>query len=183
MRTFLKPVLLLVAVLLPAAPAHAATAGMLGLGGRLTWIQQAQDDPRTWVDAQILVRPLPRLFLAGSWGWAKESLRGGDADTTLSELRWDLALGVVVLDADVTGYIPLMWRHVGEKNSWNGDANWTELGTGIGVLYPLGTLLQLRSEALWVAPTSAHPELRLGADRSVDGSHLELSLGFLLYVR
>jgi len=35
---------------------------------------------------------------------------------------------------------------------------------------------------LWVLPTSTHAELRLGPDRSVDGGHLELSLGFLLYV-
>lgn len=182
MQTLLKSALLLVATFLLAAPARATSTSVLGLGGRLTWIQQPQDDPRTWADAQLVVRPLPRLFLAGSWGWAKENLRGGEADTTISELRWDLALGIVVLDADVTGYIPLLWRHVGEKNSWYGDANWTEIGAGAGVLYPLGTQFQLRSEVLWVSPTSTHAELRLGPDRSVNGGHLELSLGFLLFV-
>ena len=163
--------------------AQEASSGMIGLGGRLSWMQSPLGDSRTWIDAQAILRPLPRMFLAGGWGLAKEDRRGAAGDTTLSELRWDLTVGVVVLQGEATGYIPAMWRHTSEKHSWFGDSHWTEIGTGAGVLWPVRDWLQMRSEILWSQPTEAHNELRLGQDRQLDGGHLELSLGFLAFVR
>ena len=177
---------LLLAVLLAGAGsirAQTITNGMIGLGGRLSWMQSPLGDPRTWIDAQAIVRPLPRVFLAGGWGLAKQDRRGSAGDTTISELRWDLTVGVVVLQGDATGYIPLMWRHASERHSWYGDSRWTEIGAGAGVLWPLRDWLQLRSEVLWSQPTEAHDELLLGPGRQIDGGHLELSLGFLAFVR
>jgi hypothetical protein len=172
-----------VLVLTGSIRAQAVSNGMIGLGGRLSWMQSPLEDPRTWIDAQAILRPLPRMFLAGDWGLAKEDRRGAAGDTTLSELRWDLTLGIVVLQGDATGYIPVMWRHTSEKHSWYGDSHWTEIGAGAGALWPLRDWLQLRSEVLWSQPTEAHDELRLGPGQQVDGGHLELSLGFLAFVR
>jgi len=163
-----------------AASAQAQTAGpqTLGLGGRMAWTQSPLSNPDTWIDAQAVYRPLPRLFLAGGWGMADET-RG---DTAVSELRWDLTLGVVVLQGDATGYIPFLWRHVTEDHSWYGDAHWTEIGTGVGALVPMKDWLQLRTEILWSVPTNRHDDPRLGPGQQVDGGHLELSLGFLAFV-
>lgn len=176
----LFPILL---VLAGTGRAESTDNGMIGLGGRLSWMQSPLGDPRTWIDAQAIIRPIPRIFLAGGWGWAKEDRRGSAGDTTISELRWDLTLGIVVLQGDASGYIPLMWRHASERSSWNGGSHWTEIGAGVGVLCPLRDWLQLRSEVLWSQPTEAHDELRLGPGRQVDGGHLELSLGFLAFIR
>jgi hypothetical protein len=185
MKIAVKFRLLLPAILLLAGFGRAQTVanGMLGLGGRMAWMQSPVSDPRTWIDAHAILRPLPRVFLAGGWGLAKEERRGAAGDTTLSELRWDVTLGVVLLQGEATGYIPLMWRHASERHSWYGDSHWTEIGAGAGVLWPLRDWLQLRSEILWSQPTEAHDELRLGPDRLIDGGHLELSLGFLAFVR
>ena len=176
------PVLLALAAV-ASADQPSATPGMLGVGGRVTWSQSPLEDSRTWVDAQVLLRPLPRLFLAGTWGMADRDLRGNGADTTISELRWDLTVGVVVLDGQATGYVPFLWRHASERHSWWGDAHWTEIGAGAGVLWPVRDWLQMRSEALWTMPTEPHDELRLGPGRQIDGGHMELSLGFLIFVR
>ena len=160
-----------------------ASPGVLGAGGRISWTQSPLGGARTWVDAQAIVRPLPRLFLAGSWGRSEEDRRGAGPDTSITELRWDLALGVVLLQGSATGYVPLLWRHCSERHSWWGDSRWTEIGTGIGTLWPIRDWLQMRGEILWTLPTRAHDELLLGPDRQVDGSRMELSIGFIAFVR
>lgn len=182
-RVEIRVLLAALLALAGSARAQSATNGMIGLGGRISWMQSPLEDPRAWIDAQAILRPLPRVFLAGGWGLAKEDRRGSAGDTTISETRWDLTLGIVVLQGEATGYIPVTWRHASERHSWYGDSHWTEIGAGAGVLWPLRDWLQLRSEILWSQPTEAHDELKLGPGRQTDGGHLELSLGFLAFVR
>lgn len=164
--------------------AAAATSGrMLGLGGRITWMQRALDDPRLWLDGQLFVRPLPRLFLEGGWGRATYDVRGQGPDTSYAETRWDLTLGIVLLQGAASGYVPLVWRKVSQRHSWNGDADWTEIGTGAGMLVPLREWLSLKTETNWITPLHAHGDVSLGQGRESDGSHLEFSLSFLAFVK
>jgi hypothetical protein len=166
-----------------ASSTSSSSPGMLGLGGRATWSQQPFGDARSWIDAQAVLRPLPRLFFAGTWGRTERDLRGDGPDTTVSELRWDLTVGMVLLQGAATGYVPLVWSHRSERHSWWGDARWTEIGTGAGVLWPVLEWLQLRGEIDYMHPTEAHDEPSLGPGRQIDGGRLELSLGFLAFVR
>lgn len=158
-------------------------SGRLGAGARLTWSQPPLADARTWIDGHIVVRPIPRIVLSGAWGRSEESRRGLGPDTTISEMRWDLGLGAVILQgAGADLYIPALWRHCSQKHSRAGEASWTEFGTGLGVLAPVHGNFGLRSEILWATPSSPHADLLLGPGRESDGSHLELSLGFVAYL-
>ncbi len=180
--------LLLIALTLSSAPQTVTEtvegpAGRLGAGGRLTWSQSPMSDPRLWIDGQVVVRPIPRILLTGTWGRSEESRRGLGMDTTISEMRWDLGVGAVILQgagADV--YIPGIWRHASQRHSRLGDASWTEFGVGLGALAPLKGTFSLRSELMWVSPSSPHRNLLLGPGRESDGSRFELSLGFVAFV-
>lgn len=160
-----------------------SSLGMLGIGGRLAWIQRPLDDPRLWVDAHAIVRPLPRLFLEGGWGKASKTLRGSGPDTTYSETRWDLAVGIVVLQGSASGYVPAVWRKVSQRHSWLGDASWTEIGTGAGALVPIKDWLALQTETLWITPLDPHRDVEAGQGRETDGSHLEFSLSFVAFIK
>ena len=168
-----------------------AGARMLGLGGRLTWIQRPFQDPRLWIDAHAVLQPLPRIFFEGGWGRASETRRGNaisdtagnGADTAVTETRWDLTLGLVVLQGSATGYLPLVWRKVSQRHSWAGDASWTELGAGAGAMVPVRDWLSLQTETVWMWPLHAHDDVLLGMGRKVDGSHLELSLSFVAFLK
>jgi hypothetical protein len=159
------------------------TGKMLGLGGRLTLSQRPMDDPRLWIDAHAILQPLPRLFLEGSWGRASETRRGNGPDTSFSETRWDLTAGVVLLQGAATGYVPLVWRKVTQKNSTTADAKWTEVGFGGGAIVPLHQWLALQTETLWMRPLDPHRDLALASGRESDGSHLELSFSLLAYLK
>lgn len=165
------------------AVAPGASGRMLGIGGRITWMQRALDDPRIWLDGQLFLQPLPRLFLEGGWGRATYEVRGQGPDTSYTETRWDLTLGVVLLQGAASGYVPLVWRKVSQRHSWKGDADWTEIGTGVGMLVPLREWLSLKTETNWITPLRAHDDVMLGTGRESDGSHLEFSLSFLAFVK
>lgn len=154
-----------------------------GAGGRVSWILQPMEGPKTWIDLHGLVRPLPRLFLAGGWARSESSRRGNGPDTTAEEMRWDVTAGLVLLQGAADFYLPAVWRHCSQNHSWLGQAKWSEIGTGVGALADLRGNFGLRTEVLWMSPTQAHPDLSLGPGRESDGSHLELSLGFLVYLR
>lgn len=157
--------------------------GRLGAGARVTWVQPPMADARTWIDGHVVLRPIPRIVLTGAWGRTEETRRGLGQDTTMAEMRWDLGIGAVILQgAGADLYIPGLWRHSSQKHSRLGEASWTEFGTGLGVLAALKGNFGLRSELLWATPSSPHPDLLLGAGRESDGSHLELSLGFVAYL-
>ncbi len=168
---------------LPAAAAATSSARMLGLGGRLTWMQRPLDDPRLWLDGQLFLQPLPRLFLQGGWGRASSEVEGSGSDTSLTETRWDLTLGIVLLQGVASGYVPLRWRKISQRHSWKGDADWTEIGTGIGALVPVRDWFSLQTETTWLSPLHAHDDVALGAGRKTDESHLELSVGFVVFVK
>lgn len=149
----------------------------------MTWMQRALDDPRVWLDGHLFVQPLPRIFLEGGWGKASQSLRGSGSDTTFSETRWDLTLGVVLLSGSATGYVPLLWRHVSQRHSRLGDASWSEMGTGAGALVPIRDWLSLQSETMWVTALRPHPDISIGPGRESEESHLEWSFSFLIFVK
>ena len=167
----------------PVVVAEAATGRMLGLGGRITWMQRPLDDPRIWLDGHLFLQPLPRLFLEGGWGRASQSLRGTGSDTTFSETRWDLTLGVVLLTGSATGYVPIQWRNVSQRHSRLGDADWSEMGTGVGALVPIRDWLSLQSETMWVTALHAHPDISIGEGGESEESHLEWSFSFLIFVK
>ena len=167
----------------PVVVAEAATGRMLGLGGRITWMQRPLDDPRIWLDGHLFLQPLPRLFLEGGWGKASQSLRGTGSDTTFSETRWDLTLGVVLLTGSATGYVPFLWRNVSQRHSRLGDADWSEMGTGVGALVPIRDWLSLQSETMWVTALHAHPDISIGEGGESEESHLEWSFSFLIFVK
>lgn len=160
-----------------------AASRMLGLGGRMSLVQRPLDDPRIWIDGHAILQPLPRLFLEGGWGKASQTRRGNGPDTTFSETRWDLALGVVLLQGSASGYVPFLWRKVAQRHSWLGDADWTEIGTGVGALVPIHDWLSLQTETLWVTPLDAHPDVSIGSGRESEESHLELSLSFIAFIK
>lgn len=164
-------------------PAAATGPGLFGLGGRATWAQRPLDEPGLWLDAHAVLQPLPRLLVQGGWGRAKRSVRGGESDTTVSETRWDLSLGVVLLQGSVVGYVPATWRKVSQRHSWLGDASWTEIGAGLGVVAPLKGWLSLQTETLWMSPLDPHRDISAGLGRETDGSHLEMSVSLLVYVK
>lgn len=160
-----------------------AAGRTLGLGGRMSLSQRQFDDPRIWLDAHVVLQPLPRLFFEGSWGRASEARRGEGPDTTYSETRWDITMGVVLLPGTATGYVPVMWRSVTQRNSAYPDASWKEMGTGIGAIVPLHQWLSLQTETMWVWPLRPHADMELGPGRESEGSHFELSLSFLAYIK
>lgn len=166
----------------PLVVAAASPGRMLGLGGRMTWMQRPLDDPRVWLDGHLFLQPLPRLFLEGGWGRATRTVRGG-SDTTYSETRWDLTLGVVLLSGAATGYVPLLWRDVSQRHSRFGDASWSEMGTGAGALVPIRDWLSLQSETMWVTALRPHPDVSIGTGRETEDSHLEWSFSFLIFVK
>jgi len=171
----------------PATEAVVASAGsslgLLGVGGRLAWIQRPLDDPRLWVDAHAILRPLPRLFVEGGWGKASKTLRGSGPDTTFSETRWDVSVGIVVLQGSASGYVPAVWRKVSQRHSWLGDASWTEIGAGAGALVPIKDWLALQTETLWMMPLDPHRDVEVGQGRETDGSHMEFSLSFVAFIK
>jgi hypothetical protein len=167
----------------PLVVAASSPGRMLGLGGRITWMQRALDDPRIWIDGQLFVQPLPRLFVEGGWGRATHEVRGQGPDTSWAETRWDLTLGVVLLQGSASGYVPLVWRKVSQRHSWMGEAEWNEIGTGVGMLVPLRDWLSLKTETNWIAPLRAHDDVMRGTGRESDGSHIEFSLSLLAFVK
>ena len=146
-------------------------------------MQRPLDDPRIWLDGHLFLQPLPRLFLEGGWGKASQSLRGTGSDTTFSETRWDLTLGVVLLTGSATGYVPFLWRNVSQRHSRLGDADWSEMGTGVGALVPIRDWLSLQSETMWVTALHAHPDISIGEGGESEESHLEWSFSFLIFVK
>lgn len=168
---------------IPIAESGISGGRMLGLGGRITWMQRPLADPRIWLDGHLFLQPLPRLFLEGGWGKADQTIRGSGSDTSFSETRWDLTLGVVLLPGSAMGYVPVLWRKVSQRHSWIGDAEWTEIGTGAGALVPVRDWLSLQTETMWVFPLDAHPDISLGQGRETEGGHLEWSLSFLIFVK
>jgi len=168
---------------IPMATGTVESGRMLGLGGRLALVQRPLDDPRLWLDAHAVLQPLPRLFFGAGWGRASETRRGSGPDTTVSETRWDLSAGIVLLQGSATGYVPFVWRKITQQNSTTADAKWTEIGFGGGAIVPLHEWLALQTETLWMYPLDPHRDLTLGSGRESDGSHLELSFSLLAYLK
>lgn len=160
-----------------------ASGRMLGLGGRIGLAQRQIDNPRVWIDAHAILQPLPRLFFEGGWGRASETRQGNGPDTTISETRWDITTGIVLLQGTATGYVPVMWRSVTQRNSVYPDASWNEMGTGFGGIVPLREWLALQTETMWVWPLRPHADMELGPGRQSEASHFELSLSFLAYIK
>lgn len=180
--------LLLFALALASAPETVTesiegSAGRLGAGARISWTQPPLEDARTWIDGHILFRPIPRIVLSAAWGRSEQTRRGLGQDTSIAQMRWDLGAAAVVMQgsgADIL--LPAIWRHQSQRHSRSGDASWTEFGTGLGALAPLKGNFSLRTELLWITPSSPHPDLLLGPGRESDGSNLELSLGFVAFL-
>ncbi len=171
----------------PMAPPTATTAvpslaGIVGAGGRLSWEAETRSDPTLHLDAQLVVRPVPRVFFTGAWGSVERSRTGGgQPDTTVTQTRWELGAAVVAVQGAGSGYIPVVWRSVRERDDRLGDASWTSWGFGLGGLMPISHPIWMRAEGLWVMD-EAHEDPAWGPGRQTERSGLELGLGFLVFL-
>lgn len=172
----------------PEAPPNAtskvaALPGILGLGGRLSWEAEPRDEPSVQLDAQLVVRPLPRLFFTGAWGRSERSRGGADVpESTVVQNRWELGAAFVLVQSSGSGYIPLVWRNTRQRDDRLGDASWSSWGFGLGGLFPVCTPVWIRAEGLWMMD-ERHEEPALGAGRETDRNGMELGLGFLVFLR
>lgn len=166
-----------------ATPEAAPMAGIIGLGGRLTWAAEPQDQPSLHLDAQAIIRPIPRVFVSGAWGRSERSM-GGDsvALNNVISNRWELGAALVVVQSVGSGYIPLVWRSTHETNNRRGDASWTAWGFGAGGLFPVASPVWVRMEGLWMMEDK-HDEPSLGGGYQTERSGMELGLGFLVFLR
>lgn len=172
---------LLLAAALPGF-ATGTSGSMIGAGARMAWAQVPMGEPASRLEAQAIVHPLPKLFLSGAWSWNAERLSGGTGDTTVSELRWELGGGLVLLDLGTLIYVPVDWRHVRQRHDQWGDASWSEWAAGVGTLVPVRAPFWLRADGLWVM-SGTHDDLRETGSGRIRTRGLELQLGFLLFLR
>ena len=172
----------------PSAPPNAtqaavAMSGILGLGGRLSWEAEPRDEPTVHLDAQIVVRPLPRFILSGAWGRSERSRGGGDApESTVVQNRWELGAAFVVLQSSGAGYVPVVWRNTRQRDDRLGDASWSSWGAGVGGLFPVSAPVWMRVEGLWMMD-GRHEEPARGEGRETDRNGMELGLGFLVFLK
>jgi hypothetical protein len=166
-----------------ATPGVAAMSGIIGAGGRLSWEADPRDEPAVRLDAQMVVRPIPRVLVTGAWGRSERSRGGGGApeSTTVSN-RWELGAAFVIAQAHGSGYIPVLWRSTHERDDRLGDASWNSWGFGVGGLFPVSAPVWFRAEGLWMIE-DRHEEPSRGSGRETDRSGMELGLGFLVFLR
>lgn len=165
-----------------ATPAAAPSSGLVGLGGRLSWQAEPRGEPAVKLDAQLVLRPLPRVLLTGAWGRSERS-RGGDGvpESTVVANRWELGAAYVVVQSTGSGYIPIVWRSTRERDDRLGDASWTSWGFGVGGLFPVSTPVWVRAEGLWMME-GRHDDPASGQGRETDRNGMELGLGFLVFL-
>lgn len=166
-----------------ATPEVAALPGIIGLGGRLSWEAEPRDEPSVHLDAQLVVRPVPRVFITGAWGRSERSRGGVDApESTVVSNRWELGAAVVLVQSVGSGYVPVVWRSTHERDDRLGDASWNAWGFGLGGLFPVAAPVWIRTEGLWMME-DRHDEPERGSGRQTDRNGLELGLGFLVFLR
>lgn len=172
----------------PTAPPTATQAvvsfpGILGAGGRVSWTPDVQEEPSVRLDAQLVVRPIPRLIFTGGWGRSERERAGGGAPESTSVLtRWELSGAVVAVQGEGSGYVPLVWRTTRLRDNRLGDASWTSWGFGLGGLFPVAQPVWIRTEGLWIFD-DRHDEPARGEGRNIKRSGLELGVGFVVFVR
>jgi len=166
-----------------ATPAEPTVPGIIGAGGRLSWEADVRQEPSVHLDAQLVIRPIPRVFLTGAWGRVERS-RGGDAvpESTVVQNRWELGAAVVVAQSTGSGYIPIVWRSTRERDDRLVDVSWNSWGFGVGGLYPVSHPVWFRAEGLWMMD-ERHGEPVLGPGRETDRNGMELGFGFLIFLR
>lgn len=166
-----------------ATPAAATLSGIVGLGGRLAWEADPRDELPVRLDAQLVVRPVPRLLLTGAWGRSERSRGGGGVpESTVVSNRWELGAALVVVQAVGSGYVPVVWRSTRERDDRLGDASWNAWGFGVGGLFPVAAPVWIRTEGLWMME-DRHDEPARGTGRQTDRNGMELGLGFLVFLR
>jgi len=168
----------------PGGPVAAPVLpGILGAGGRLSWEAEARQDPSMHLDAQLVVRPIPRLVFTGGWGRSERNRGGGsEPETTVVANRWELGGAFVVVQSTGSGYIPLVWRSTRERDDRLGDASWNSWGFGLGGLFPVAAPVWFRAEGLWMMD-DRHDDPAHGSGVTTKRSGMELGLGFLIFVR
>lgn len=166
-----------------ATPTVVSYPGVLGAGGKISWAPDVQDEPTVRLDAQLVVRPIPRLILTGGWGRSERERAGADAPESTSVLtRWELSGAMVVVQGIGSGYIPLTWRTTRLRDNRLGDASWSSWGFGLGGLFPVAQPVWVRTEGLWMID-DRHDEPARGVGRNIKRSGLELGLGFVVFIR